>query len=30
LTDLTAAAAEFDRAMGLPGMMGAQLPAISS
>jgi predicted TIM-barrel fold metal-dependent hydrolase len=26
LTDIAAAAAELDRAMGLPGMMGAQLP----
>ena len=26
LTDLTAAAAELERAMGLPGMLGAQLP----
>jgi predicted TIM-barrel fold metal-dependent hydrolase len=26
LTDMTAAAAEFERAMGLPGMIGAQLP----
>ena len=26
LTDISAAAAEFDRALGLPGMVGAQLP----
>lgn len=26
LTDISAAAAEFERAMGLPGMIGAQLP----
>lgn len=26
LTDISAAAAEFERAMGLPGMVGAQLP----
>jgi len=27
LTDISVAAAEFDRALGLPGMIGAQLPA---
>jgi predicted TIM-barrel fold metal-dependent hydrolase len=27
LTDISVAAAEFDRALGLPGMVGAQLPA---
>ena len=27
LTDIAVAAAEFDRALGLPGMVGAQLPA---
>lgn len=27
LTDIPAAAAEFDRALGLPGMVGAQIPA---